>query len=420
MDSLIDWIADIDWEVWGPPLAVLALGGLAGLIAGRRGGNTWHIDQDQADLQAKRASYMQQLRELDAERGKLDEADYQVRKKELVQAAADVLRAMDEGSKLPASTEAAASRASAMKHLPYYALGVVILVITTGVVIQKVATPRLDGGSMTGNAQTATATTGPDPVADARAAYQADPTDLDAINQLTKFALYTQDLDTAMTLMDAGRAVNPDDPGVQVHLGALNSFIGRADAAEVTWAQYESVLPAEVALWRGIVAAQRGDRMTAAQQYRLAITQSSDPLDREFATFLLADVMSAQSSAPSPAPAQDDEGDREQAPAKLTATISAEGEVQPGGDLFVYIRSTPVAAGPPTGARKIADWSLPMETGLGTSDLLPMFGDQWPEQVWVQAKLARSGDPAKPAAGDLKSELIGPVSPGASVELVLK
>jgi hypothetical protein len=406
----------MDWEIWGPPIAVLGLGLLGGLVAGLRGGSLWHIDQDQADLQARQDSLMQQLRELDAERGKIDEADYQVRKKELVQAAADVLRAMDEGSKLPKAA-ATAHGATAMKHLPYYALGMVILVITTGIVIQKVATPRVEGGSMTGNAQSAPPS-GADPVAEARAAYEADATDLEAINQLTKFALYTQDLDSAMQLMDAGRAVNPDDPGVQVHLGALNSFIGRGAEAEAAWALHEAALPAEVAIWRGIVAARSGDSAAAAAQFRIGVKQAEDPLDREFATFLLADIMSASASAPT-SPGGPSE-DVEPAAAMVTATLTAEGEVEPGGTLFVYVRSTAVAAGPPTGARKIVDWSLPLETGLGTSDLLPMFGGQWPEQVWIQAKIARSGDPARPAEGDMKSELLGPFPPGASVELVLK
>ena len=417
---MMEWLAEVDWEIWGPPLAVLALGVTAGIVAGLMTGRIWQIDQDQADLQARRDSLMAQLRELDGERGKLDEADYQVRKKELVQAAANVLRAMEEGSKAP-KPQRGQGAGSAMKHLPWYAAGMVVLFVAAGLVVQKVATPRVEGGSMTGNAQS-TPSTGQDPVAEYRARYEADPTDLEAINQLTKFALYTQDLDTAMQLMDAGRAVNPDDPAVQVHLGALNTFIGRLDVAEEAFTLYQHELPAEVAIWRGIVAAQLGQDEVAAEHLRNAVKIAEDPMDKEFAGFLLQDLMMRQASASMAPPTQEGSEDPEQElPAQLTATISAEGPVEPGGVLYLYVRPTPVAAGPPTAAKKLVDWSLPMEgVTLGTGDLLPMAGGVWPEQVYVQAKLARSGDARQPTEGDLASETLGPLAPGASVELVLK
>ena len=37
----------------------------------------------------------------------------------------------------------------------------------------------------------------------------------------------------------------------------------------------------------------------------------------------------------------------------------------------------------------------------------------WPEQIWVHAKISRSGDPMKRSDDDVQSLVVGPLSPGA-------
>ena len=410
----------MDWTVWGPPIAVLALGAVGGVVFALLGGGRWRHDPRTADLEMRREVLMNRLRDLEADKDKIDEHDYHHTRHELVEQTAAILRELEEGPAEPAVAEAPAKGGS--RHLGWYLAGLVVFFAVAGVALQAALAPRVGDQTMTGNAQSAGGSmNAEDPVAEARAAFEADPTDLAALNQLTKWALYTQDLDEAMALIDKGRAIDETDPGVVVHLAALRAMIGRHDQALADLETVEDALPAEVAIWRAIVAMQAGDAAEGADQLRTAVQVADDPLDREFAAFLLSDLMRVQAGAPSEK-TFDDSGEvfSEEPEAVLTATVTAEGAVEPGGVLYVYVRTSPVPAGPPAVARRIPDWQLPMETGLGLGDLLPFAGGQFPEPAYVQAKLARSGDPRQPMEGDLKSEVVGPVSAGEAVTLELR
>ncbi|HJN76380.1 MAG TPA: hypothetical protein QGF58_20795 [Myxococcota bacterium] len=395
----------MDWAVWGPPIVVLGLGAAGGVVFALIGGRSWSHDQGLADLEVRREVLMNRLRDLEADKHKLDDHDYYATRQRLVEQAAAVLRRMEEGPS--ESTVSMAPDNGGSRHLGWYLAGLAIFFAVAGLVLQAALAPRVDQSSVTGNAQSLV----DDPVAEARAAFEADPTDIDALNQLTKWALYTQDLDTAMALIDKGKALDPQDPGVVVHLGALRALIGRHDEALADLESQEEALPAEVALWRGIIAMQLGDAVEARAQLSTAVKVADDPLDREFAAFLLGDAV-----APAPGPTPDT-GTSEQSPAIFTATVTATGEVEPGGVLYVYVRSSPVPAGQPAAARRIPDWELPLETTLGLDDLTA--GGPFPDPAYVQAKLVRSGDPLQPSEGDLVSGVIGPVS-GGTVTLELR
>jgi len=405
----------VDWAVWGPPIAVLALGAIGGVLFALFGGRTWAHDPVTADLEARKEVLMNRLRDLEADKHKLEDHDYWSTRQWLVAETAEILRRLEEE---PSSEGAPLKQKEAPKagsrHMGWYLAGLVVFFAVAGVALQAALAPRIGDSTMTGNAQSAVQ----DPVAEARAAFEADPQDLAALNTLTKWALYTQDLDAAMGLIDKGRALDPEDPGVIVHLGALRAMIGRHDEALADLASQEEALPAEVAIWRAIIAIQMGDRGEGATQLRTAVQVATDPLDREFAAFLLGDLMTSGTQATSGSSTSTEPA--EEAPAVLTATVTAEGEVEPGGVLYVYVRTSPVPAGPPAVAKRIPDWSLPVETGLSTADLLPFAGGVFPEPAYIQAKIARSGDPRQPMDGDLKSEVVGPISAGEAVVLELR
>ncbi|MCB9766541.1 MAG: hypothetical protein H6739_42595, partial [Alphaproteobacteria bacterium] len=104
-------------------------------------------------------------------------------------------------------------------------------------------------------------------------------------------------------------------------------------------------------------------------------------------------------------------------PPKLSGQVRADGELAPGGVLFVYARSSPATRGPPLAAKRIPDWTLPVDFSLSEADLI--FGGAWPEQVWVHAKISRSGDPMQRSDDDVGSEVIGPLAPGAEGVTIL-
>ncbi|MCP4810791.1 MAG: hypothetical protein GY913_11245 [Proteobacteria bacterium] len=402
----------MDWSVWGPPLVVLGLAAVGGGAFAITGTRRWAHDPIRADLQARHEVVMTRLRDLDADRDKIDDHDYHHTRRDLIQEAADILRQLDEGPNETAGAEQAATPApKASRGAGWYLAGLVVFFTVAGLVLQNALAPRTDG-SMTGNAQSGSSA---DPIGEAQAALEANPEDLEALNTLTKWALYTQDLDQAMQLMDRSRAIDENDPGVIVHLAALRALIGRHDESLVTLATQEDALPAEVGIWRGIIAMQQGDDATAATELRAAVMASSDPLDREFAAFLLSDLMRAtQASATT-------EGEGDPSAAVMTTTVSSASAVEPGGVLYVYVRASPVPAGPPMLAKRIETWELPLEVSLSNADLLPFAGGVFPSPAYVQAKIARSGDPRQPMDGDMKSVVIGPIEDfSAPVELVLE
>ena len=405
----------MDWSVWGPPLVVLGLAAVGGVAFAFTGTRRWNHDPVRADLEARHEVVMTRLRDLEADRDKLDDHDYHHTRRDLVHEAADLLRMLDEGASTSANQPLAqkAPQPSGGRHAGWYLAGLVVFFTVAGLVLQQALAPRTDG-SMTGNAQSSSSV---DPVADAKAALEQDPQDLAALNTMTKWALYTQDLEQAMQLMDRCREIDDTDPGVVVHLAALRALIGRHDEALVALETQAEVLPAEVGIWKGIIFMQKGDTGAAATELRAAVMAATDPLDREFAAFLLSDLMRAGQASTASAATSDDE-----APATvLTASVSAPGPVEPGGVLYVYVRASPVPAGPPMVARRVESWELPLQVGLSTADLLPFAGGVFPSPAYVQAKIARSGDPRQPMDGDMKSAVVGPIEDlGAPIELVLE
>ncbi|MCK6515911.1 hypothetical protein L6R46_12735 [Myxococcota bacterium] len=423
-----DW-ASVDWATWGPPLAVLLLGIVGGLVLVARGGARAEGDLRLANLEVRRQVLMNSLRELEADQAKLDPAEYAVQRTALVEEAAAVLRQID----APVSAASAAAPASAPRvggsRAFAWAAGALAFFVLSGVVLQQAMAPRRDGGSMTGNQDLGG---GAEAAQDARvqraeAALAKNPNDLDAINLLTRVAIETQDLQSAMALLDRGRAINPADPGVLTHFAALQVFIGRFDAAEAQLRQVLAAAPgqSEAKLWLSVARANQGDLVEAeAIAQGLADDTTASAEDRQNARALLSSFAAAKAQLSAqaaggvgePGAETSESPPVEQGPAKVKGTVT--GDVAPGGVLFVYVRRSETPGGPPLAAKRVANWQLPYEFSLGEADLIQ--GGEWPEQVWVSAKVSRSGDPMQRSPEDVASAVVGPVTPGTEgVALVL-
>jgi hypothetical protein len=423
-----DW-ASVDWATWGPPLAVLLLGIVGGLVLVARGGARAEGDLRLANLEVRRQVLMNSLRELEADQAKLDPAEYAVQRTALVEEAAAVLRQID----APVSAASAAAPASAPRvggsRAFAWAAGALAFFVLSGVVLQQAMAPRRDGGSMTGNQDLGG---GAEAAQDARvqraeAALAKNPNDLDAINLLTRVAIETQDLQSAMALLDRGRAINPADPGVLTHFAALQVFIGRFDAAEAQLRQVLAAAPgqSEAKLWLSVARANQGDLVEAeAIAQGLADDTTASAEDRQNARALLSSFAAAKAQLSAqaaggvgePGAETSESPPAEAGPAKVKGTVT--GDVAPGGVLFVYVRRSETPGGPPLAAKRVPNWQLPYEFSLGEADLIQ--GGEWPEQVWVSAKVSRSGDPMQRSPEDVASAVVGPVTPGTEgVALVL-
>lgn len=421
-----DW-ASVDWATWGPPLVVLALGLLGGLALVARGGVRAEGDQRLANLEVRRQVLMNALRELEADQAKLDPADYAAQRAALVEQAAAVLREIDAPVSAAPAAAPVAQRGGGSRAWAW-AAGTLAFFVLSGVVLQQAMAPRRDGGSMTGNqdlggggamAQDAR-------VQRAQAALEANPNDLDAINLLTRVAIETQDLQSAMALLDRGRAINPSDPGVLTHFAALQIFIGRFDAAEAQLRQVLAAAPgqSEAKLWLSVARANQGDLAEAeAIAQGLADDATAPADDRQNARALLASFAAAKAQLAAQGagggvsePTASESPPAEAGPAKVKGTVT--GDVTPGGVLFVYVRRSETPGGPPLAAKRVPNWQLPYEFSLSEADLIQ--GGEWPEQVWVSAKVSRSGDPMQRSPEDVASAVVGPVAPGTEgVSLVL-
>jgi hypothetical protein len=423
-----DW-ASVDWATWGPPLAVLLLGIVGGLVLVARGGARAEGDLRLANLEVRRQVLMNSLRELEADQAKLDPAEYAAQRMALVEEAAAVLRQID----APVSAASAAAPASAPRvggsRAFAWAAGALAFFVLSGVVLQQAMAPRRDGGSMTGNQDLGG---GAEAAQDARvqraeAALAKNPNDLDAINLLTRVAIETQDLQSAMALLDRGRAINPADPGVLTHFAALQVFIGRFDAAEAQLRQVLAAAPgqSEAKLWLSVARANQGDLVEAeAIAQGLADDSTASAEDRQNARALLSSFAAAKAQLSAqaaggvrePGAETSESPPAEAGPAKVKGTVT--GDVAPGGVLFVYVRRSETPGGPPLAAKRVPSWQLPYEFSLGEADLIQ--GGEWPEQVWVSAKVSRSGDPMQRSPEDVASAVVGPVTPGTEgVALVL-
>ena len=391
----------MDWNVWGPPLAVLIVGVVAGgglALAGR--GGTFRHDPKPDDLAVRKQVLLTQLRDLDGEQTKLDPSTHAAQREALLSEAAEVLRALEEGHPTPPAESAGGSR-----HLLGFGVGVLAFLLLAGLALSKALAPRGDG-SLTGNAQSA------GPVAEAEAAFAANPEDLDSCNTLTKVAIYSGDLMTAMERHDQCSALDRQDPVVAAHGAAMYVVIGRFEEAKALLDPHLEADPVvwEVQLWRGLADLNLGEVDAGLERLQRVADHAKDPLDADFARFVISDVKSSRAG---PAPTETVEA----APAKVHGTVT--GEIEPGGTLFVYVKNAAVDGGPPLGARKYADWSLPLEFSMDLSHLLPFAGGQWPEPAYVKVKLVRSGDPMKPSDGDIESEWIGPVSADEPLDVAL-
>lgn len=400
---------DLTIETWGPPAIVLLVGAIGGLAYSLRRGLPWDHDPRMADLRARRELLMRRLRDLDADRGKLGDTDFEAQRAELVKETADVLRQLEEGLDAPKPPPATDPQGGSGWLT---ALGAVLFVVAAGIALQQGVSQRTDA-PMTGGSSGGAPAVMPI-VQAAQDALEADPNDAQALCTLRKYALYTRDLDGAMSLMERSQQAHPDDPCVVTHMAALKIMIGRFDEASAEIAALGSTAPNEAQIWRAIIVMQTSEDMDPAKDLlRSAVKNADDTLERDFASYLLSSLMMPPAQMPTQGGPQAG-GPQGGAAPQVTGTI--QGELEPGGVLYVYVRASQAERGPPLAALQIKDWSLPLEFDLSQATVIRAI----PEEFYVSAKLSRSGDPMTTGPDDAVATPVGPVKAGDSIELRLE
>jgi len=435
----------VNWEVWGPPLLILA-GGLAvgAFLATSAGSSPIRSTRDE-ELRARHDSLLDQIRELDADRGKLDAATYSARREALISQAADTLRELESGP-APAPAPAEPTASGGGSGMIWAGVSVVFFVVL-GVLLTQNSFQRGVNDGMTGGTATSAGGGGgsadasgmvaaleaarTERQAEASAALAADPRDLAAINTLTYDALLYRDLDAAMRHVESARDISESDADVLIHLAILQSFVGMTDRALGGLDEAAKVNPneAKLRLWRGFLNGRSGKVAEAEVDLAFAAKNAAWPEERLLATGLLDELRTAPPPGPASAVASSgtmppDHPGTSGMPAghppaggsavHLKGTISlGEGVVAPEGyTLFLSVRRSP-AGGPPAAAQKLTGVTFPLELSLGDAQLLPMAGGAWPEEVWVQARLDRDGNAMTKEDADLESSMQGPLTKGS-------
>ena len=392
----------MNWDTWGPPLVVLGVGLGVGLVLALRSRGDATAQDGREALAARKELLVEELRELEADRGKIGDAAFLAQKEALVTEAAAVLRALEDPSAAPRPAPAA-SPAARGGALVWIGVAVAFFALL-GAGLTQFTAPRDQGRPMTGGASSADAAAASAAVTAAEAALAADPKDIDALNTLTWEAIRTGDLSGAMGHLNVAREVAPDDPLVLTHLAVHQLQIGMTDRAEEGLMRAIAAQPglARAHLWLALLRYQQGDREAAEASIATARQAGPSSEEQAMAQSLLAEI-------------------RAPPPSVMVAGTVALGEgvaVPEGGTLFITARRAADGGGPPVAAKRGSVPAFPVEFDLTDRDM--MMGGEWPAEVWVQARVDADGNPTSRSPEDVESPLVGPFAAGGGpIALVL-
>jgi tetratricopeptide (TPR) repeat protein len=430
------------WDVWGPPTVVLVLGIVIGVIIAMRsrGESGTPADAGRRDgLLARKDTLMEQIRGLDAERGKLSDAEIATRREALITEAATALREA-EAPDLPTAPTGPPPNMGARIA---WAVVVVGFFVAVGFGLTEFTAPKDNngmGGMGGGGAPSAGGgggSGGATPSLRLEAAQKAiaeNPDDLGALNDITYETLLSQDFAGAMTHLDKARTMAPEDPDVLIHLSILQLTVGMADRAAPALLKAAELQPnkGKPRLWLGLQQLQMGENAAATASLQSALDMGLRPDETMFARQFMMEAMGAGTAPPSAPPSPDAAGAGEGAVAvagqppnaldttRLSGSISLAAGVPADVSqrVFLIVHRNEAGAGPPLAVRPLEARDLPLDFALTDNDQM-MKGQPWPEQVWVFARLDADGK-AGSSDGDVESQKFGPLPIGTGdVALVI-
>lgn len=426
---------------WATPFLVLNLG----IVAANEVSLRMAVDSDaidnitrlgrQADLEDNRALIVQQLRSLEQQRDKHDPEDYAQEREQLLAIGAEALRELDGAiAQAPAPARQAVDSSlvqeiralqqrdatafdAALAELGIRSGGMAgewrgaawtLLVVALVALLMQAAgqgsKARPAGGSMTGGESVgmgeAPMQPAPAPAAAPSArmtalktALEADPANLEALNELTELSLSSRDLGGAMQANLKALEVAPTDLDARTYKGVLTAFIGRTDLAIEMFNEVLAESPDHhrALVYKGLIALEAGQNEEAIASLEHAIRVEDNPMLRQ----ALARAKGGGAPPAPPPPAAGGE-------VFLSGTVTAVG-VDPSAYSTLYISMRDPAGGPPLGAVKLPPGPFPMDFQVTAANLISMGGARpVPGKVNLQVRLdldgnAMSKDPSEPS-----------------------
>lgn len=238
---------DIDWSVWGPPLAVLVAGIVMGVVTlgrMRTGSGDPSIGREsrKIDLESARDEVLEALKQLELDRDKMPPDAYARERESLVSRGARALEALDE----PVDSNSIPTRPPVVIAPEWrgalYALGAVLLLAILWNFATSETVERRDGASMTGNqavgggGEGSRAAIQDSPKFKARVAelegkLQANANDVGALNDLTHMFMMVSDYPKAFGYNDTALKAAPTDADARTYRAALTAMMSMPDKA---------------------------------------------------------------------------------------------------------------------------------------------------------------------------------------------
>lgn len=423
-----------------------------GLTRRRDDAETTIAEGRRTDLAETRALVVEQLRHLEVERDKLDDATYAEERAALLEIGAAAARALDEATAAPAlpdedpmSDAPMLDRLRALRDadptafdaavgdlgvrppppggLPDLWKGVVWTLLVVGVLgaigwnVAGDARDRTGAMPMTGGDQVMGDAASPaaDPtLAALQERLAADPSDLAGQNQLTELALARQRMDLAMAANESALAIDPSDRDARTFQAVLQAFVGKVDEA---LAALDALLVEDpehlrALVYRGLLSIER-DPTKAVEVLEKAAALDDNPMLRQ----ALSEARRA-SAGPSAATLPPGAPTAAEASPIASGSLALEGPAPNGGVLFLSIRDP--RGGPPLAAQRLPASPLPSTFEITTADRLPMGGDRpLPGHVQLVVRLDSDGDPLTKPPSDPAAEALVEVGT-ADIPLTLR
>ena len=423
-----------------------------------------------ADLEARRDSLVQQLRELDDTVSDKTTEQVKAERDAIEREAAGVLRQLDQAYGATVTAAADAARPSskkkrvaerqaenlvraprqaevagrpALRGFLWGAGSVGALALLFWLATQS-ATPRDATKPVTGGAMS-TPPAGVTPQKDAQlsqleASVERNPTDPETHLALARGYFERGDLVNVFKQAQIVLDRAPNNAQALAYQGLVRLAMGQAEAAVVTLKKAVGIDPQLVDGWVGLIYAytRLGQKSEADAAFQEATRRRPDQAAR--LKQLMEQMRTAgngtpgASQSPEAAPAVDLQVQNGGAPSTGgTATTPASGpgvnlvldldpaaksRIGPNSVLFVYARSAGVSGGPPSAVKRLPPGPFPMTVQISAAD--SMMGEALPNPMRIEARVDSDGNAMTHDASDPKASIDG-VSPGAKiVKLVLQ
>jgi cytochrome c-type biogenesis protein CcmH len=389
-------------------------------------------DLELRDLEARRDTLIQQLRELD------DVPANAAERTRLEREAAQVLRKLDGVGQAPSPVRphvAPKTGEAPVLHSPNAALkgflwgvGSVLILGFLGWFVYRSSTEKSEPQQqppMAAQPQTQTQPAQTDPaVQQLEAAVNAQPDDIDARINLTRAYFDRQNMMGVFQQTQAVLQKSPNEPRALTYQALVRMAMGQQDVAGKMLQQAVKTDPKLLDAYVGIawLDFQTGKPDEGEKAIRDAIKQH--PEQTQHLNQILAELKSHKAEPQQPAvppnhPTLPEPGAEAGDAVHLTLNVdpSARGRVPQNAVIFLIARPQGVTAGPPVAVKRLTAASFPLQVDFSSAD--SMMGQPLPAKFHLEARIDSDGDPLTKSPTD-PIAVDDAVATGSTLTLTLK